>query len=850
MSSTHLYPGSLRSLVTLLAVVSALVSTHAAAADQPDNQPDNQPDKKKAAVGKLVILPGEFTLQGSESFQRLLPGLVRNGRFTGTPTGKLEWSSSNPRVVTIGDQTARPAGNGQATITVRHKTLTATAQVTVSHFAKPVAWDFRIHVQSVLTKSGCNGGACHGALAGKNGFKLSLRGYDPIADVRTITRQNRGRRVIPNDPGRSLLLTKPTGAVPHKGGVRFEEGSREYRVVSEWIAAGHPAPSDDGPRISRLEILPHDAVLQPGSSQQLVVRAHFSDGHSEDVTRWAKFTSNNTTVADVDDTGATLPDGHTGQIGRVSVTGHGETAIVAWYLSRNVVASLSVPFANTVTGDTFDKAPRSNFIDDVVLDKLKGLSLPPSPQTGDAEFLRRATLDSLGVLPTPEEARAFLDDTATDRRARLIERLLARPEYVDYWTHKWSDLLLVSSSTLKPTSMKSYSKWIRDHVSDNTPWNEFARDLVTARGTTHTNGAANFFVLHRDPADMAETVSMAFLGMSIQCAKCHDHPLEKWTNDEFYGMANLFSRVRFKTAPEGGDGNQSIFTTTSGELIQPRTGKPQLPKPLDGQTIPFEALGDRRNHLANWLVSPQNPYFTRAIVNRVWANYLGTGIVEKVDDLRLTNPPSNELLLSRLSGFLVKNRYDLKSLIRLIMNSQTYQRTSRITPGNEEDRRFYARYYPRRLKAEVLLDAISAATGQPTAFKGYPAGTRSLQLPDSNIASRFLNTFGRPERVITCECERSDEPSMVQVLHIVNGNTLNDKLQSKTNRIGRWLASGMPDYRIVESIYLASLSRYPTNREMSETLKIFAGTPPEQKRELVEDVLWSVISTKEFLFNH
>tara|TARA_B100000029_G_scaffold186128_1_gene183492 strand:- start:403 stop:1452 length:1050 start_codon:yes stop_codon:yes gene_type:complete len=349
---------------------------------------------------------------------------------------------------------------------------------------------------------------------------------------------------------------------------------------------------------------------------------------------------------------------------------------------------------------------------------------------------------------------------------------------------------------------------------------------------------------------MAETVSMAFLGMSIQCAKCHDHPLEKWTNDEFYGMANLFSRVRFKTAPEGGDGNQSIFTTTTGELIQPRTGKPQRPRPLDGETMAFDTPGDRRVHLANWLVSPENPYFTRAIVNRIWANFLGTGIVEKVDDLRLTNPPSNEDLLAGLSSHLIKNHYDLKALIRLIVTSETYQRSSRITAGNEADRRFYARYYPRRLKAEVLLDAISAATGQPTTFKGYPAGTRSLQLPDSNIASRFLSTFGRPERVITCECERSDEPSMVQVLHIVNGSTLNEKLRSKTNRISRWMAAGWPDYRIVESIYLASLSRYPTNREMSETLKIFADTPAGDRRELIEDVFWSVLSSREFLFNH
>ena len=837
IGNTRLNPLALATLATLV-----LLAANTDSIDAGDDKVAKKVAEKSPAA-TLVVLPGEFTLSGSASFQQLVPGLIVDGHFTGTPTGPLEWSSSNPKVVSVKNQTVRPTGNGQATITVRHGQLVATAQVTVSDFDRPVTWDFRIHVQSVLTKAGCNSGACHGALAGKNGFKLSLRGYDPIADVRTITRQNRGRRVIPNDPGRSLLLTKPTGAVPHKGGVRFEEGSREYQVLVEWIAAGHKPPDNNGPRLKRLEILPKNAILRPGTRQQLVVRAHFTDGHSEDVTRWAKFTSNNTTVADVEDT---TP----GRIGEVNVLGPGETAIVAWYQSSNVVAELSVPYPNTVGSATFDSAARNNFIDDLVLEKLKGLRLPPSPQTNDAEFLRRATLDTLGVLPTPRETRAFLDNTDPDRRARLIERLLARPEYVDYWTHKWSDLLLVTSSKLKPKAMKSYSKWIRDHVAANTPWDQFARDLVTARGTTHKNGAANFFVLHRDPADAAETVSMAFLGMSIQCAKCHDHPLEKWTNDEFYGMANLFARVRFKTAPEGGDGNQSIFTTTSGELIQPRTGKPQLPKPLDGKTIPLNATGDRRKHLANWLVAPQNPYFTRAIVNRVWANYLGTGIVENVDDLRLTNPPSNEKLLARLSSFLAKNRYDLKTLIRLIMNSKTYQRSSRVAAGNQGDRRFYSRFYPRRLKAEVLLDAISAATGQHTTFKDYPAGTRSLELPDSNVASRFLNTFGRPDRVITCECERSDEPSMVQVLHIVNGNTLNDKLASKTNRIAGWLDAGLPDYRIVESIYLASLSRYPTNREMSETLKIFAGTPADKKRELIEDVLWSVISTKEFLFNH
>ena len=786
---------------------------------------------------RLVVLPEEFTLSGPEATQRLLPGLVQGNQFTGTPARGLSFESSNEAVIKIVDGTARPTGNGTAVITVRHGKLSAQARVTVRDFEADHRWDFRIHVRAVFSKAGCNSGACHGALAGKNGFRLSLRGYDPESDVKTITRQSRGRRVIPSDPGRSLLLTKPTGAVPHKGGIRFKTDSLEYRVLSEWIAAGHPSPQPDGPRLARLEILPKSAVLAREATQQILIRAHFTDGHTEDVTRWVRFTSNNTTVAEIDSSG------------RLTVTGHGESAIVASYLSKNVVTAISVPFANTVPDKLFSTATRNNFIDDLVLEKLKGLRLPPSPRTGDSEFLRRVSLDTVGVLPSVDQVRAFLDDTSPDKRSRLIDRLLARPEYVDYWTHKWSDLLLVNGARLKPPAVKSYSTWIRGHVQQGTPWDVFARKLITARGSTHTNGAANFFVLHRDPADMAETVSMAFLGMSIQCAKCHDHPLEKWTNDDYYGMANLFARVRAKIAPEGGDGNQSIFTATSGELVQPRTGRPQRPRPLDGEAITFEGTGDRRDHLADWLVAPENPYFTRAIVNRLWANFFNVGLVEKVDDLRLTNPPSNEKLLARLAEFLVKNKYDLKSLVRLIINSQTYQRTSRPLAGNQSDTRFYSRYYPRRLKAEVLLDAMSAATGQPTTFSGFPGGTRALQLPDSNIASRFLSTFGRPKRVITCECERSDEPSMVQVLHIVNGDTLNNKLQAKNNRLTNLLQTG-PDYRIIEIAYLAALSRYPTDRELTEVLKVFGESKPAEKRQLIEDLFWGIMSSREFLFNH
>jgi len=617
------------------------------------------------AEDRLVVLPGEFTLEGPEARQRLLVGLTAGGRFTGSIADGLVISSSDESVVRLEGRVAVPVGDGTAVITAVAGKLSAKATVNVHAIAKPVRWDFRIHVRSVLSKSGCNSGACHGALAGKNGFKLSLRGYDPVADVFVITRQARGRRIVPDDPGRSLLLLKPTATVPHKGGRRFAVGSLEYRVLSEWIAAGAAPPAADGPRLDRLEMLPATSQLVPGASQQLVVRAHFSDGHAEDVTRWVKYTSNNTSVADVDGAGL------------VTVTAHGESAVVAWYLSRNVVAEVSVPFATKVDDRLFADAPRLNQIDSLVLDKLQRLRLPPSPPTSDAEFLRRACLDTIGVLPDPGEVRAFLADSSPDKRERLVDRLLARPEFVDYWSYKWSDLLLVNGARLKPAAVKAYYGWIRERVEANVPWDRLARDLVTARGSTLENGAANFYVLHEDPLDMAETVSMVFLGMSIQCAKCHDHPLEKWTNDDYYGMANLFSRVRAKE-------------------------RPQPPRPLDGVAIPFDRPGDRRMHLASWLTDRANPYFRRAIVNRVWANFFGVGIVEKVDDLRLTNPPSNEPLLAALADYLADNRYDLKTLMRLILTSATYQRSSRSVAGNEADTRFYARYYPRRLRAEVL----------------------------------------------------------------------------------------------------------------------------------------------------
>ena len=798
------------------------------------------------AADTLVVLPREITLTGPEARQALLVEMAEESPTAGLlVTGPVRegvvFQTENEAVAKVVEGRVVPVGNGSTTIKVSAGGQVATAKVTVEMFEVAHQWSFRNHVQSVLSKTGCNGGACHGAAAGKSGFKLSLRGYDPEADFFAITRQARGRRVVPHDPGRSLVLTKPTGAIPHKGGIRFAEDSPEYRVVSEWIAQGQVSPAADDARINRLEILPASSRLKAGVEQPMVVRAHFSDGRVEDVTRWAKYTSTNATVCSVDDKGV------------VKVSGSGEGAIVAWYLAQNTTAIVTVPYSQPLAPETFAQAKRANFIDDLVLEKLAALNMAPSPKSDDSEFLRRVFLDTIGLLPTVDEAKSFLADADPEKRTKLVEQLLARPEFVDYWAYQWSDVLLLSGSRLRPEAIKSYYKWIRDRVAENTPWDEFARGVILAKGSTIENGAANFYALHQDPQDMVETTSMAFLGMSIQCAHCHDHPNEKWTNDDYYGMVSLFARVRGKGWGgdfRSGDGNRTIFLVDRGEVLQPRTARPQPPKPLDGDAISFDDPADRREHLVKWLTAPQNPYFAKAIVNRIWANYFGRGLVEAVDDIRLTNPASNDKLLVRLAEELVRNKYDLKSLMRTIVQSETYQRSHAVLKENEADQRFLARSYPRRLKAEVLLDALSQATASPTVFKDQPAGTRAIQLPDANVASYFLDTFGRPERILTCTCERSDEPSMTQVLHLTNGKTIQEKLEAKDNRITKFLDAKTPDAEIIETIFLSTLSRLPTDSERQRLATLLTETPEAEKRQSLEDLFWSVFTSKEFLFQH
>ena len=808
-----------------------------------------------AAASDITILPAEATLSTPESSQQLIVQNKTEDTFATQFTGEIQWTSANPEIATVtGDGVVRPVADGQTQITATAGDQTATTAITVTGMDRPFAWSFRNHVEPVLAKAGCNSGACHGALAGKGGFRLSLRGYDPRTDFFNIVQQDRGRRIEFADPGRSLLLAKPSGAIPHKGGLRFETDSREYRILSEWIATGATPPQDDDPRVDRIEVLPDSTVQSVGDSQQLLVTAVYSDGRTEDVTRWVKWSSANEAVCQVDDEG------------RVSIAGYGKGAIVAWYASKLVLADIAVPYANETVPDS--AAPR-NFIDEQIDAQLARLNLPASPPCSDSEFIRRASIDTIGLLPTADEVRAFLADQAEDKRDRLIEELLARPEFVDYWTYRWSDILMLNGNLLRPKAIKAYSLWIRQHVEANTPWDQFVREIITATGSSTENGATNFYAVHQSPEDMTENVSQAFLGLSIGCAKCHNHPLEKWSNDQYYGMASLFARVRAKGwggESRNGDGLRTIYVATSGELVQPRTGKPQPPTPLDGEPLAFDDPNDRRIALADWLTSPENPYFARSIANRVWANFFGVGLIEQVDDLRMSNPASNEEALTAAARHLIENKFDLKTLMRAILQSNAYQRSSMPLEGNRDESRFYSRYYPRRMMAEVAHDAVVRVTGVPTEFKriafpggdfqdtdAYPLGTRAIQLHDSAVDNYFLQAFGRNQRRIVCECERSNEPSMVQVLHISNGNTINDKLKaagSNAEKLVALRAAGMSDEALLEEIYLSSLARFPTDRERTELLAMLPDVGTADERIVVEDLYWSVLSSREFLFNH
>jgi hypothetical protein len=806
-----------------------------------------------AGQPSLQIQPAAITLTGPQATQRAIVLRVEDNAIVGDVTSRAEFFSSNPKIATVDENgVVKAVGDGEVNISAAAEDMRAVVKVKVEKTKQAQAVSFANHVIPVMTKIGCNSGACHGALAGKGGMKLSLRGYDPEADHFVLTRQANARRVNRQEPHRSLMLMKPTLALPHGGGLKLDVKSPEFRVFADWIAEGAAGISKKDVKVERIEVFPPRATLNPQEQLQVVVRARYTDGHSEDVTRWAKYSSTEDLVAGVDDAGL------------VKVGGHGEAAIAVLFGNHVALVRILSPLDNEIEPKVFAQSPRHNFTDNLVLRKLEALKIPPSPQCSDNEFIRRAYLDAIGRLPTPEEVSGF---TMNANRAKLINALLARPEFVDYWTYKWADLLLISSRKLPQPAMRAFHQFVRQSVADNKPWDRFAREILTVRGNTLQNGQANYFMLHKDISDLTESTALTFMGMSITCARCHNHPLEKWTQDQYWGMANLFSQIAIKNGDRAGE--FTIQSTGEGDIAHPRRGIAMPPTPLDGKPIgdppPLGGGGriDRREYFADWLTAPDNPYFAKALVNRVWRNFMGRGLVEAEDDHRQTNPASNEELLDALAKDFVKNGHDVKKLVRTIMNSAAYQRSATPQAGNKADDRFYSRYLIRRLPAEVVLDAYSDITKVPTAFTkvavgssggdaataDYPLGTRALQLPDTQLVSQFLDAFGRPERGQTCSCERQQESSVTQALHLNNGQTLNDKLRSKKSRVEEWLSEKIGDDEAIQRVFMLALARGPSDAERARFRKLMTEDPQASRREVLEDLFWSVLTSREFLFN-
>jgi Protein of unknown function (DUF1549)/Protein of unknown function (DUF1553) len=710
---------------------------------------------------------------------------------------------------------------------------------------------FANEVVPILTRQGCNQGACHGKGAGQNGFRLSLRGYAPESDHRWMTREFNGRRIETGNPEMSLMLRKPIGDAPHEGGRVFGADSREYRALLDWIKAGAPGPSKDDAKITKLELKAGTRILKPGDRQQLQVFAEFSDGQRRDVTWLAKFDSNDAGVVDVS------PEGS------ITARRSGETAIRVAFLTEVAVAVFTIPYEGTVDASRF--AGRNNFIDDHVFAKLKGLNVEPSGPSTDAEFLRRVMLDSTGTLPTSAEVRTFLADTSADKRSRLIDRVLDRPEFVDYWTLILGDLLQNRKERDHDVrgvkGVRAMQLWLREQVAANRPWDELVRDVLTVTGTTQDKPQIGYFVVtvgehrHGEQSEVVASVAQAFLGTRIGCAQCHNHPLEKYTQDDYYHFAAYFSRVKLdRKDPKQGPTGLRVSHPDAKEnkrpigVRQPRTNEFLKPQPLDRSPTEMAPGDDPRTKLAAWMTDPKNEYFSGAMVNRIWKHYLGTGMVEPVDDLRATNPPSNPALWKALSDEFVSHRYDLKHLMRVILNSRAYQLSSGTRPGNETETRFYSHYYARRLPAEVLLDAISEATGVADRFPGYPVGLRAVQLPDPGMNSYFLSLFGRSDRVTACACERNGEVTMPQLLHLQNGDGVLQKIRSGEGRLARLLKEKKSDETMIDELCLATVSRPATNAEKAAVKKLLdAG---DSKDEVFRDLFWALLNSKDFAFNH
>lgn len=790
------------------------------------------PSVEVPEITALKIYPESLTLSHARDGRRVLvSGQTQDGKWIDVTS----WAELKPAtgVEIREDGYIFPKEVGSSNITVSVKNFSTELPVTVKSIESPPV-SFVQDIMPVLSHAGCNNGVCHGAAKGKNGFKLSLRGYDPDFDYELLIEDISGRRFNRAFPEQSLMLLKPTSEVPHKGGQAIAPDSRDYQLIHQWISEGVVSDVETTKRVERLEVIPGTAELSlPGMKQQMLVIAHYPDGTTRDVTREAKFTSSSIDVAKVTDDG------------EVTAERRGETAILTRY--EGAYSTNGIIVMGDRSGFEWDETPVYNYIDTHVHNKLKRLKISPSKLCTDEEFIRRIHFDMTGLPPTPEQVRNFLMDEkpSKDKRGKLVDTLLESSEYVDHWTHKWGDLLQSNRKFLGERGMWLFKEWISEAITENQPYNKFVHELITGTGSAYANPAANYFRVSRDYTAAVENTTQLFLGVRFSCNKCHDHPFEVWTQNQYYELGAFFSDVKVKNGRLPGE--EVVYTSFSPTPVKhPRT------LAVVEASVPFGAVNekatDQRESLAEWLTSAENPMFAKAGVNRIWSYFMGRGIIEPVDDIRTSNPPSNPELLSALTKDFLESGFDIKHIMKTIVSSRTYQQSITTNKWNKSDTINFSHAIARRLTAEQLLDAIGVATGSQPKFQGVPKNFRAVQLPDSQVKDDgFLKLFGRPERESSCECERTTEVSLAHAMNLINGPTVADAIIDPKGRIARLIKADEDDHTLVEELYLATFARLPQKAEYAIAVEFLAKA--ESKEEGAQDLMWALINSPAFLFN-
>jgi Protein of unknown function (DUF1549)/Protein of unknown function (DUF1553) len=783
----------------------------------------------------LVVYPSEIVLLDSRGRQQLAITGTNDQDLPRDWTSHARLTSSNPHIAAIRGTVVYPLTDGETELVVEVGSNRQVIPIRVSNMTMPRKIEFESEVLVALSKQGCNSGACHGSPSGKGGFRLSLRAFDMKLDQLTLIREDFGRRINPLDAEKSLLLLKPLMKVAHGGGKQLRKSDAAYEVLRDWIAGGGAAGPADAPRVTKLEVYPRQKQIMrvQDGGQQLAVTAHFADGRRRDVTHLVAYETSDTAVATVDVNGFVTPHGR------------GEVAILVRLLEH--IKSVPLMFIENQDRFEWNSPPPNNYVDTLVYAKLQQLQYLPAETCSDDEFLRRVSLDLLGSLPTIEETKAFLADTASDKRERLIDSMLQRKEYAKFWALKWGDLLKMTSKLVGDEGVYKYHRWVEQSLHENMRYDEFAKQLLTGTGSTLANPPANFYRTSTDMNECVETISQVFLGARLQCAKCHNHPFERWTQDNYYGLGAFFNRVQRRKTERPGE--MFVYVSFTGDVTQPRTGQVMAPWLPQSGSIESGNDVDRRTEFANWLVNPGNPYFARIEANRIWSQLFSRGIVDPIDDFRDSNPPSNAPLLDALAKDFVESGYDRKHLLKVILSSRTYQSSYQATEFNKDDSKYFSHQEPRLLGAEQLLDAINRTLAIQQQFGTLPAGTMATQLPAPDVVKvDFLKVFGQPERSTVCACERADDSNLGMAIELFNGPMIHEKLRDANNRFRKSLAAGTSVEEVIREIYLAALCRQPSEVELKSALE-HCGKNPDPVAG-VEDVCWALFNTDEFLFQH